>query len=97
MIDNLSKIRVSTKCIKELEKIIDYDTLVSLANNYENINCNIRLLSSYGVEDMDELFLNKYYIFTEKTEKIAKKFAKYNIPVFVQIINNDCNAIDSIM
>ena len=97
MIDNLSKIRVSTKCINKLKEIVSFDTLVSLSNNYENINCNIRLLSSYGIENMDELFLNKYYIFIEKTENLAKKFSKYNIPVFIQIINNDCNAIDNIM
>lgn len=97
MIDNLSKIKVSTKCIDELKKSLDYDTLISLASNYNNINDNIKLLYSYGIENMDELFLNKYYIFVEETEKLVKKFAKYNIPVFIQIINNDCNAIDSII
>ena len=97
MIDNLSKIMVSTKCIDELKKIVDYDILVSLSCNYENINSNIKLLSSYGIENMDELFINKYYIFVEEPEKLVKKFSKYNIPVFIQIINNDCNAIDTIM
>lgn len=97
MINNLSKILVSEKCIDRLEKSLDHDILISLSNNYKNINDNIKLLSSYGIENMDELFFNKYYIFVEETEKLAKKFAKYNIPVFVQIINNDCNAIDSII
>ena len=97
MIDNLSKIMVSTKCIDELKKIVDYDILVSLSCNYENKNSNIKLLSSYGIENMDELFINKYYIFVEEPEKLVKKFSKYNIPVFIQIINNDCNAIDTIM
>lgn len=46
---------------------------------------------------MNNLFLNKYYIFILKTEELVKKFSKYNIRVFVQIINNDINAINKIL
>lgn len=97
MINDLNEINVSKKCLETLKKTFDYDTLVSLALNKDIINKNIKLLDSYGIENVDELFFNKYYIFILKTEELTKKFSKFNIPVFVQIINNDINAIDKIL
>ena len=97
MINDLKNINVSKKCLETLINNNDYDTLVSLSINKDIINENIRLLDSYGVENIDELFLNKYYIFVLKTEELVKKFSKFNIPVFIQIINNDLNAIDKIL
>lgn len=97
MIDDLNEINVSKKCLEALKQNLDYDTLVSIAFNKNIINENIKLLNSYGIENMDDLFLNKYYIFILKPEELVKKFSKYNIPVFVQIINNDINAIDKIL
>lgn len=97
MIENINKINVSKNCIEKLRDTLSYDELISIDSNYEIINNNIKLLQSYGIENMDELFLNKYYIFIEKTETLAKRFSKYNIPVYVQIINNDFSAIDEIM
>lgn len=97
MIENINKINVSKNCIEKLKNSLSYDELISIDSNYEIINNNIKLLQSYGIENMDELFLNRYHIFIEKTETLAKRFSKYNIPVYVQIINNDFSAIDEIM
>jgi len=97
MIDNLSKINVNPESIERIKSFLNNDILISLSSNYEKVNSNIRLFLSYGIEDIDELFINKYYAFLEDTNVLIKKFAKFNIPVFIEIINNDCNAIDDIL
>lgn len=97
MLDNLSKIEVNPESIEKIKSFLNNNVLISLASNYEKVNSNIRLFLSYGIEDIDELFINKYYAFLEDTNVLIKKFEKFNIPVFIEIINNDCNAIDDIL
>lgn len=96
MINDLNCLNVSEKCKNKLMEKEDYDTLYSIAFNKDVVNNNLKLFNSYGIENLEELFLNKPYIFIINTEKLVKKFSKFNIPVFVQIINNDFNAIDKI-
>lgn len=97
MNDDLNKLNLSNRCLDIIKNTFDYDTLASIAINHEIVNDNIKLLTSYGIINIDDLFVEKYYIFILKTEELVKKFSKYNIPVFVQIINNDFNAIDKIL
>lgn len=54
------------------------------------------MLKSYGLKDIDRFFIEKNYILMIKSELLAKKFSKFNIPVFMEIINNDYSAIDKI-
>ena len=91
--DDLKKINISKECLEVVKNTFDYDTIVSLAYNYENINNNIKMLKSYGLKDIDRFFIEKNHIFLIKSELLAKKF---NIPVFMEIINNDYSAIDKI-
>lgn len=97
MLDNLYKINISEECIDNLKNLVNNDILISLASNYEIINDNIKLLYSYGISNMEDLFLNKYFIFVKKTEDLVKKFSEFNIPVFIQMINEDCNMIDEML
>ncbi|CDA80790.1 unknown [Clostridium sp. CAG:594] len=94
--DDLKKINISKECLEVVKNTFDYDTIVSLAYNYENINNNIKMLKSYGLKDIDRFFIEKNHIFLIKSELLAKKFSKFNIPVFMEIINNDYSAIDKI-
>ncbi len=97
MMNNLEKIKVSNDCINNICKLVDSDVILSINNNYDLINKNIDLLQSYGIENIDEIFLNKYYIFLKETERLVKGFSKFNIPVLVNIINEDYNTIDEIL
>ena len=94
--DDLKKINISKECLEVVKNTFDYDTIVSLAYNYENINNNIKMLKSYGLKDIDRFFIEKNHIFLIKSELLAKKFSKFNIPEFMEIINNDYSAIDKI-
>ena len=94
--DDLKKINISKECLEVVINTFDYDTIVSLAYNYENINNNIKMLKSYGLKDIDRFFIEKNHIFLIKSELLAKKFSKFNIPFFMEIINNDYSAIDKI-
>lgn len=96
MINDINRLNISEECKNKLMEKEDYDILYSIAFNKDVVNNNLKLLSSYGIENLEKLFLNKPYIFIMNTEKLVKKFSKFNIPVFVQIINNDFNAIDKI-
>ena len=54
--DDLKKINISKECLEVVKNTFDYDTIVSLAYNYENINNNIKMLN----------FLNLIYLFLWK-------------------------------
>lgn len=96
MINDFNKLNVSKACLETIKNTFDYDRLVSIAYNVDIINTNIKMLKSYGIEDVEELFMEKDYIFLLKNEDLAKKFSKFNIPEFVKIINNDYSALDKI-
>lgn len=70
--------------------------LLSLACNYQKVKENIEYLKSYGINNITDLLINRTDIFLKSKEELAKAFTKVNIPVFVNILNNDYNIIDEI-
>lgn len=75
---------------------LGYDTVLNMACNYKVVKNNIEILKSFGITNIEDLLLNKDYIFTLDNNKLINYFKKFNIPNFVNLINNDYNVIDEI-
>ena len=56
----------------------------------------INYLKELGIINIDELLLYELNLFYLDFEDVVKKFSKFNIPVFVDLINNDFTAIENI-
>ena len=79
------------------DKMIDnlgYDSVLNLACNYELVKNNISLFRQLGIEDVDNLLLNKDYVFLKDTREIFNKFTNFNLNEIINLINNDYDAID---
>ena len=79
------------------DKMIDnlgYDSVLNLACNYELVKNNISLFRQLGIEDVDNLLLNKDYVFLKDTREIFNKFTNFNLNEIINLINNDFDAID---
>lgn len=79
------------------DKMIDnlgYDSVLNLACNYELVKNNISLFRQLGIEDIDNLLLNKDYVFLKDTREIFNKFTNFNLNEIINLINNDYDAID---
>ena len=79
------------------DKMIDnlgYDSVLNLACNYELVKNNISLFRQLGIEDVDNLLINKDYIFLKDTREIFNKFTNFNLNEIINLINNDYDAID---
>ncbi len=96
MIENLYIIGLNDSNIEELISNIGYDNTLNLACNYEIVKSNIDLLKSFGITPIEELLLNRSFIFLDDPEDNTKKFAKFNISVLVDLINNDYTTIDEV-
>lgn len=95
--NNIEKIDVSSDIKDRLIDNLNYDVLLSLSCNYEAVNENINLLKEFKINDIGELLLYKPSIFLIDKEILIKKFSKYNIPVLVNLINEDYEVIDEIL
>lgn len=96
MIDNIDLIGVEEETINEMMENLGYDGVLALACNYKLVKKNIELLKSFGIKNINELLINRDYIFLNDTEQLVKGFSKFNIPVLVDLINEDYNVIDEI-
>ena len=79
------------------DKMIDnlgYDSVLNLACNYELVKNNMSLFRQLGIEDVDNLLLNKDYVFLKDTREIFNKFTNFNLNEIINLINNDYDAID---
>lgn len=97
MIENMLLIGLSDEFVDELIDKIGYDRVLNLACNYKKVKKNIDLLKSFGIKDINELMINRSYLFLEETDVLLKKFSQFNIPVVVELINEDLNVIDEII
>ena len=93
MIDFLKRCNISTYTIKELSK--------KYSSQLFNLNCNqdecikvIEYLREIGINNVEELLINKIHLFYETKEDLIKLFSKHNILDLVQRINADYNEVD---
>ena len=96
MIEDLEFIDVEEKTKSELEKSVDYDTLLNLACNFSTVNRNIWLLKEMGIENVDLLFINRSNIFLMNTRKLLDTITKKNVKQLISDINSDYRAVDQI-
>ena len=54
------------------------------------------MLKSYGIKNINELILNRHYIFLKGKEKLSLEFSKFDIKIFVALINEDYTTIDEL-
>lgn len=94
MIENINKINLEEKVLEKAYEKLDYDLMLSLADNYELVNSNIEALKNFNLDCIDDLFLNMPYLFLYEKEKITKKLSKYNVAVVSKLINEDFAAIE---
>ena len=96
MIEDLDFIDVEDKTKDEIEKCLDYDTILSLACNFNVVNRNIWLMKEMGIKNADILFKNRSNIFLMNTRKLLDTFSKYDIKQLAKDINRDYRAVDKI-
>lgn len=97
MIENIKKINLEEKVLEKAYEKLDYDLMLSLADNYELVNNNIEALKNFNLDCIDDLFLNMPYLFLYEKEKITKKLSKYNVAVVSKLINEDFAAIEDFL
>ena len=96
MIEDINLIGLPEETINDIEKKLGYDVILSFACNYKTVKANIELLKSFGLKNINDLILNRDYIFLLDTEQLVKKFSKFNFPVIANLINEDYSVIDEI-
>ena len=97
MIENINKINLEEKVLEKAYEKLDYDLMLSLADNYELVNNNIEALKNFNLDCIDDLYLNMPYLFLYEKEKITKKLSKYNVAVVSKLINEDFAAIEDFL
>ena len=96
MIDDIEIAGISEVLKEKMIEKLGYDTVLNMACNYERVKDNIHLLQSIGITDIEQLLLNKNYIFLKKPDDILKKLSNFNISNLVSLINEDYNVIDEL-
>jgi len=96
MIEDIKLIGLDSSLINEIIDKLGYDTALNMACNHEKIKANINLLKSLNIKSINELLLNRNDLFFIETEKLTKKFSKFNIMNLSYLINEDYTVIDEI-
>ena len=63
MIQDIELIGVEKDLIEKLMKNLEYDEVLCLACNHENVKKIIDFFKNIGIRNIDELLLNRYNIF----------------------------------
>lgn len=96
MIDFLKEINFNDEDIK---KIVEYNTTSTLDNlSCNNINCLkiINYLKEIGVKNIVDLLTYEIDVFLLTFTDFIKKIRFFNVPVFVDAINDDYSVIREI-
>ena len=97
MIEYINLIGISDEVIDEILDKLGYDIALSMACNYKKIRENINILKSIGITNINNLLLNKNEVFFIESSDLINKLSNINISNFVELVNNDYNAVDEIL
>lgn len=97
MIDFLHDVNILDEVIEEIIKNNSNSTLYDLSCNEEECIKIINYLKEIGILNIDELLIKEIDVFKLNLEDIVKKFSKFNIPIYVKMINNDYTMIEQIL
>ena len=97
MIQDIELIGVGKNLIEKLMKNLEYDEVLCLACNHENVKKIIDFFKNIGIRNIDELLLNRYYIFLKDSDSIINKFDNIDLVNIVLKINDSYEYIDEII
>lgn len=96
MIDFLKKKDIQDEIIKEISNYNSKTSLFDLSCNEEDCLKIINYFQEIGIQNIADLLIYRIDIFKMNFQDLLKKFSKFNIPVFVSLINDDFIAIDNL-
>lgn len=96
MVEDIKLIGLKEELIEQIFNELGYDTILSMACNYKKIKENIHIFQSVGIDNVDEVLLNKNELFFKEPNLIIEKLSKIDIPSFVCSVKDDYNMIDDL-
>lgn len=96
MIEDITKIGITSEFADKMIDRLGYNTVLNIACNYPLVKENMNLLKSFGIQNIEDLLLNRSDIFLKDYDLLVKRFSKFNIPLLIQLINEDYTAIDEL-
>lgn len=97
MIQDIDLIGIDDNLIEKIKNNLEYDDVLSLACNYKKVKKNIEYFKMIGINNIDELLLNRHYIFLINNDKLVRTFNNYNLVDIASNINKDYTYIDEII
>ena len=97
MIQDIELIGVGKNLIEKLMKNLEYDEVLCLACNHENVKKIIDFFKNIGIRNIDELLLNRYYIFLKDSDSIINTFNNIDLVNTILKINDSYEYIDEII
>jgi hypothetical protein len=97
MIQDIELIGVEKDLIEKLMNNLEYDEVLCLACNHENVKKIIDFFKNIGIKNIDELLLNRYYIFLKDSDSIVSAFNNIDLVNTVLKINDSYDYIDEII
>lgn len=96
MIDFLKDANITDKTIIEMMKNNNEASLFNLSCNDEDAIQIINYMRGTGITNIDELLIYRIDIFFLTFEQFIKRLSKFNVPVLVNLINENYANIDII-
>ena len=89
MIDFLKNVGISDDTLIEMLKNNNETAIFDLSCNEEDAINIINYIKNIGINNIDELLVYRMDIFFLTFEQFVKRLSKFNIPVLVNLINED--------
>ena len=96
MIDFLKDANITDDTIIEIMKNNNEASLFNLSCNDEDAIQIINYMRGIGITNIDELLIYRIDIFFITFEQFIKRLSKFNVPVLVNLINDNYANIDII-
>ena len=96
MVDFLKKANISDEVISKMKEEYSDSTLFDLSCNEDDCLKIINYLKELGISNIDDLLLYEIEVFKLKFNDLVKKLSKFNIPLFVNIINEEYVSIENL-
>lgn len=96
MIDFLKDVSINDNTIIEMMKNNNEASLFDLSCNDEDAIQIINYMRGIGITNIDELLIYRIDIFFLTFEQFIKRLSKFNVPVLVNLINENYANIDII-
>lgn len=96
MIDFLKDANITDDTIIEIMKNNNEASLFNLSCNDEDAIQTINYMRGIGITNIDELLIYRIDIFFITFEQFIKRLSKFNVPILVNLINDNYANIDII-